>query len=106
MINRIITYGAGRGNASLKDRARGDETSSRRETEEATDVGALLYSVLELHKPKFDRHHVSASTRNDDHATAVIYLEQMRQVFSNLLLRAIDVMPKGGKVFATITGPS
>jgi signal transduction histidine kinase len=75
----------------------------RREVAESTDVAALLSSVLELHKPKFDRHHVSASTRNDDNATAVIYPEQMRQVFSNLLLNAIDAMPKGGKVFARIS---
>ena len=75
----------------------------RRETAEATDVAALLTSVLELHKPKLDRHNVSASTRNDDNATAVIYPEQMRQVFSNLLLNAIDAMPKGGKVFAKIS---
>jgi two-component system CheB/CheR fusion protein len=74
-----------------------------RETAEAVDVAALLSSVLELHKPKFDRHHVSASTRNDDDSTAVIYPEQMRQVFSNLLLNAIDAMPKGGKVFAKIS---
>ena len=75
----------------------------RRETAEATDVAALLASVLKLHKPKLDRHNVSASTRNDDHATAVIYPEQMRQVFSNLLLNAIDAMPKGGKVVAKIS---
>ena len=75
----------------------------RRETAEETDVAGLLSSVLELHRPKLDRHNVSASTRNDDDATAVIYPEQMRQVFSNLLLNAIDAMPKGGKVFAKIS---
>jgi signal transduction histidine kinase len=75
----------------------------RRRIAEATDVAALLSSVLELHKSKFDRHHVSFSTRNDDDSTAVIYPEQMRQVFSNLLLNAIDAMPKGGKVFAKIS---
>jgi two-component system, NtrC family, sensor kinase len=75
----------------------------RRETAEATDVAALLSSVLELHKRKLDRHNVSASTRHDDDATAVLYPELMRQVFSNLLLNAIDAMPKGGKVFAKIS---
>jgi signal transduction histidine kinase len=74
-----------------------------REIAEATNVAALLSSVLELHKPKFDRHQISATTRNDDDATAVIYPEQMRRVFSNLLLNAIDAMPKGGKVFARIS---
>lgn len=74
-----------------------------KERAEETNVGALLSSVLELHRPKLDRHNVSASTRNDDDANAVLYPEQMRQVFSNLVLNAIDAMPKGGKVFAKIS---
>src|SRR5580698_4185879 len=49
---------------------------SRPEAAEETNVATLLSSVLELHKPKFARHNVSASTRNDDDATAVIYPEQ------------------------------
>jgi signal transduction histidine kinase len=75
----------------------------RRETAEETDVAELLSSVMELHKPKLDRHNVSTSTRNQEHATAIIYPEQMRQVFSNLLLNAIDAMPTGGKIFARIS---
>ena len=75
----------------------------RRESAEETDVAKLLFSVLELHRPKLDRHNISASTRNGDGTRAVIYPEQMRQVFSNLLLNAIDAMPKGGKIIAKIS---
>ncbi len=75
----------------------------RRETAEETDVADLLSSVLELHRPKLNRHGVSASARKDGDATAVIYPGQMRQVFSNLLLNAIDAMPKGGKLRAKIS---
>ncbi len=75
----------------------------RRETAAATDVAALLRSVMELHRPKLDRHKVAASTRNNHDATAVICPEQMRQVFSNLLLNAIDAMPQGGRIRAKIS---
>ena len=67
---------------------------------EQTDLAALLGSVLELHKPRLDRRNVSASTRHGPDATAVVYPERMRQVFSNLILNAIDAMPAGGKLYA------
>jgi signal transduction histidine kinase len=75
----------------------------RREAAEETDIGALLTSVVELHQSKLARHGVFASTQNDDDAKAIIYPEQMRQVFSNLLLNAIDAMPQGGKIRAKIS---
>lgn len=75
----------------------------RRETATETDVAALLKSVIELHQSKLDRHKVSAATRNDYDATAVVRPEQIRQVFSNLLLNAIDSMPKGGKIRANVS---
>lgn len=75
----------------------------RRETAEKTDVADLVSSVLELHQPKLNRHNVVASTRKDGDASAVIYPGQLRQVFSNLLLNAIDAMPKGGKLVAKIS---
>lgn len=68
-----------------------------------TDVAALLASVVDLHKPKLDRHKISFSARNSHETTVVIYAEQMRQVFSNLLLNAVDAMPEGGTLYAKIS---
>lgn len=73
------------------------------ETAKETDVAALLASVLDLHKPKLDRHKVSVSAKKGHETTLVIYPEQMRQVFSNLLLNAVDAMPDGGTLCAKIS---
>lgn len=73
------------------------------ETAQETDVAALLTSVLELHKPKLDKHNVLTETRHSPDAKAHVYPERMRQVFSNLLLNAIDAMPSGGKIYARIS---
>jgi signal transduction histidine kinase len=72
------------------------------ETAQESDVAALLTSVLDLHKPKLDKHKISTETRHSPDAKAHVYPEKMRQVFSNLLLNAIDAMPTGGKIYARI----
>jgi signal transduction histidine kinase len=68
-----------------------------------TDITSLLLSVVELHKPKLDRHGVAVSARKDQETIAHVYPEQMRQVFSNLLLNAVDAMPAGGTLYAKIS---
>jgi signal transduction histidine kinase len=67
------------------------------------NVAALLASVVDLHKNKLDRHGISVSSRNSRETTLVVYPERMRQVFSNLLLNAIDAMPEGGTFYAKIS---
>jgi two-component system, NtrC family, sensor kinase len=67
------------------------------------DVAALLASVVDLHKNKLDRHGVSVSSRNSRETTLVVYPERMGQVFSNLLLNAIDAMPEGGTFYTKIS---
>ncbi len=73
------------------------------EPPEETDVAVLLASVVDLHKPKLHRHGVNVSARNTYETTAVVYPEQMRQLFSNLLLNAVDAMPEGGTLYAKIS---
>lgn len=73
------------------------------EIPEETDVTALLASVLELHKPKLERHKITVLARNRHEGTIVICPGQMRQVFSNLLLNAVDAMPVGGTLYTKIS---
>jgi signal transduction histidine kinase len=67
------------------------------------NVAALLASVVDLHKPKLERHRVAVLAKNCRDTTVVVYPEQMRQVFSNLLLNAVDAMPEGGTLYAKIS---
>jgi signal transduction histidine kinase len=77
--------------------------SRHAEPAKEADVAALLASVVELHKNKLDRHKVSVSARGDHETTIIVHPEQMRQVFSNLLLNAVDAMPEGGTLSAKIS---
>jgi signal transduction histidine kinase len=68
--------------------------SRHAEPAKEADVAALLASVVELHKNKLDRHKVSVSARGDHETTIIVHPEQMRQVFSNLLLNAWMPCPR------------
>ncbi len=70
---------------------------------ERRNVGELLAAVLDFYKQRFDSSGVTVQTRYAPAGQLPVYAEQLRQVFSNLLLNAVDAMPEGGNVHARVS---
>jgi signal transduction histidine kinase len=70
---------------------------------ERTNVGELLAAVLDLLKSKLDSSGIVVQTRFSYGGRVSIYVDQLRQVFSNLLLNAVDAMPEGGAIQARVS---
>jgi signal transduction histidine kinase len=70
---------------------------------ENTDVPQLLWSVIELYKPRFESRGISVETRGCSGGKLAVYSGPLRQMFSNLLLNAADAMPNGGRLRARVS---
>ena len=70
---------------------------------EDTDVPQLLWSVIELYKPRFESRGISVETRGCSGGNIAVYSGPLRQMFSNLLLNAADAMPNGGRLHARVS---
>ncbi len=66
------------------------------------DLGKSLTSVLYLYEPHLRAKDITVDSRLYPDARMVVYPDSMKQVFSNLLLNAIDAMPRGGHLHARI----
>jgi PAS domain S-box-containing protein len=67
------------------------------------DVCALLDSVLELNLPRLLNKHIVIQREYEEVTHAFGYPGEIRQVFANLLLNAVDAVPEGGTIFARVS---
>ncbi len=67
------------------------------------DVSALLQSVLSLHRPIFEKSSIQVSTRLQPFTGMWARPSELRQVFTNLFLNAIDALPQGGQLKIDVT---
>jgi signal transduction histidine kinase len=72
-------------------------------TADRTDVAGLFASVLDLYKQRFDSSGITVATRYAPDCTIPILARQLRQVFSNLLLNAMQATLGGGKIEARVS---
>ena len=61
-----------------------------------TDLADLMASVLELYTPKIRQSNVEVNFRRDGACNVLAFPGELRQVFSNLIVNAVDAMPNGG----------
>jgi PAS domain S-box-containing protein len=76
---------------------------SRPQDKESTDVNALLEQVLDLSRKQCESQGIEVSKQMADLPALPLVADQIKQVFLNLLLNAIEHMPQGGRLQVSTT---
>jgi len=61
-------------------------------------ISDVIKSVLELYKRKIENRRISIMTDFERESSIVAFPGEMRQVFSNLIVNALDALPTGGRI--------
>ena len=72
-------------------------------TPERTNIRQLVANVIDFYQQRLDLSGVVVQTRYSGDANVPVYAGQLRQLFSNLLLNAIEAMPQGGNLQVRVT---
>jgi two-component system CheB/CheR fusion protein len=68
-----------------------------------TNVPRLLRSVIDFYNVRFETRGISVNSRYCTDGDLAVHAGPLRQVFSNLLLNAVDSVPMGGRLYARVT---
>lgn len=67
------------------------------------DMAAILDSVLDLQRPLMEQRSIVLTTRLQPSALIRAQVGELRQVFTNLIVNAIDALPHGGAIRVSVT---
>jgi PAS domain S-box-containing protein len=67
------------------------------------DIASVLDSVVNLQRPLMEQRSIRLSTRLQRRALVCASPGELRQVFTNLVVNAIDALPQGGQIRVSVT---
>jgi two-component system NtrC family sensor kinase len=67
-----------------------------------TDVSSIVENALELHSPQLSGKEIVVERRFETHELVPAMAGELRQVFANLVVNAIDALPQGGKMIVHV----
>lgn len=76
------------------------QTASRTET----DIPEILESIVQLYRMRIDAAHIRVQQRFRDTPPLLCYSGELRQLFANLIVNAVDAMPGGGVLSLRVRG--
>jgi PAS domain S-box-containing protein len=69
-----------------------------------TRVTAIIDNALELHLPQLAEKEIAVKRRFETDELVPALAGELRQVFANLIVNAIDALPQGGKIIVHVCG--